>query len=79
MQRGPVTITSAPPHTHIPSRRRLAQLEDLKQFRQWESQTPGHPENFVTAGVEVTTGKLERAVTASRWRDAECQRHLGNS
>ena len=32
--------------------------EDLEQFRQWGSRTPGHPENFVTAGVEVTTGPL---------------------
>jgi hypothetical protein len=32
------------------------QLEDLKQFRQWDSKTPGHPENFLTPGVEVTTG-----------------------
>jgi hypothetical protein len=28
----------------------------LKQFRQWGSRTPGHPENFETPGVEVTTG-----------------------
>jgi len=33
-------------------------LEDLQQFRQWESKTPGHPENFMTPGVEVTTGPL---------------------
>ena len=32
------------------------QLEDLKQFRQWGSKTPGHPENFETLGIEVTTG-----------------------
>ncbi len=32
------------------------QVDDLKQFRQWESKTPGHPENFLTPGVEVTTG-----------------------
>ena len=34
----------------------LAQLEDCKQFRQLHSKTPGHPENFVTEGIEVTTG-----------------------
>jgi transketolase len=33
------------------------QLEDLKQFRQWGSKTPGHPENFETLGIEVTTGE----------------------
>jgi transketolase len=34
------------------------ELEDLKQFRQWESRTPGHPEYGYTAGVETTTGPL---------------------
>jgi transketolase len=33
-------------------------LEDLEQFRQWGSRTPGHPERGHTAGVEVTTGPL---------------------
>lgn len=33
-------------------------LDDLKDFRQWGSQTPGHPEVHHTAGVEVTTGPL---------------------
>src|SRR5690606_21600661 len=33
-------------------------LDNLKQFRQWGSITPGHPENFLTPGVEVTTGPL---------------------
>ena len=33
-------------------------LEDLRQFRQWGSATPGHPERHHTAGVEVTTGPL---------------------
>ena len=33
-------------------------LDDLKQFRQWGSRTPGHPEWGHTAGVEVTTGPL---------------------
>jgi transketolase len=34
------------------------QLDDLKQFRQWESRTPGHPEYGYTPGVETTTGPL---------------------
>ncbi|MGD9630129.1 MAG: transketolase [Pyrinomonadaceae bacterium] len=33
-------------------------LDDLKTFRQLHSKTPGHPENILTPGVEVTTGPL---------------------
>jgi transketolase len=33
-------------------------LEDLKDFRQWGTRTPGHPEHFHTPGVETTTGPL---------------------
>ncbi len=33
-------------------------LEDLEQFRQWGSRTPGHPERGHTPGIEVTTGPL---------------------
>ena len=34
------------------------ELDDLRQFRQWGSQTPGHPEAGHTCGIEVTTGPL---------------------
>ncbi len=33
-------------------------LEELKRFRQWGSRTPGHPEHFLTEGIETTTGPL---------------------
>jgi transketolase len=37
-------------------------IEDLKQQRQWGSRTPGHPEHFLTPGIEVTTGPLGQGV-----------------
>ena len=38
--------------------RGILSLDDLKNFRQLGSRTPGHPENFQTPGVECTTGPL---------------------
>jgi transketolase len=40
-------------------------LDQIKQFRQLGSKTPGHPENFITAGVETTTGPLGQGVASS--------------
>ncbi len=40
-------------------------LEDLQQFRQWGSRTPGHPEHDLTPGVEATTGPLGQGLAMS--------------
>jgi transketolase len=38
-------------------------LADLKNFRQWHSKTPGHPESWITPGVETTTGPLGQGIS----------------
>ncbi|MCP4420755.1 MAG: transketolase [Chloroflexi bacterium] len=59
-------------------------LEELVNFRQWGSKTPGHPENFHTVGIETTTGPLGQGISngvgmavAERWLAARfnCPNH----
>jgi transketolase len=40
-------------------------LDEIKNFRQLGSRTPGHPENFITSGIETTTGPLGQGVASS--------------
>ncbi|MET0605232.1 MAG: transketolase [Beijerinckiaceae bacterium] len=40
-------------------------LDEIRRFRQLESHTPGHPENFMTRGVETTTGPLGQGLATS--------------
>jgi transketolase len=40
-------------------------VDELKRFRQLDSKTPGHPENFITPGVETTTGPLGQGLATA--------------
>ncbi|GGF44695.1 transketolase [Azorhizobium oxalatiphilum] len=40
-------------------------MDELKRFRQLGSLTPGHPENFVTPGIETTTGPLGQGISTA--------------
>lgn len=55
-------------------------LDDLRDFRQWKSATPGHPEVGHTPGVEITTGPLGQGFATSvgmAMAEARLRHHLG--
>ncbi|HET7873308.1 MAG TPA: transketolase, partial [Terriglobales bacterium] len=66
-------VKAVDPNYEIPGRLAVT-LDDIKQFRQLDSKTPGHPEYRIVSGVETTTGPLGQGVAttvgmaiAERW------------
>ncbi|MGX1193834.1 transketolase [Metabacillus sp. SLBN-84] len=53
-------------------------MDDLKEFRQWGSKTPGHPEFRHTAGVDATTGPLGQGIGMAVGM-AMAERHLAHT
>ncbi len=53
-------------------------IDDLKNFRQWGSNTPGHPEYRYTPGVEATTGPLGQGIAMAVGM-AMAERHLAST
>lgn len=50
-------------------------IDDIRNFRKLDHRTPGHPENFITAGIETTTGPLGQGL-ANAVGMAIAERHL---
>jgi transketolase len=62
---------------HVTPDKPAISMDDIQHFRQLDSRTPGHPESFMAAGVETTTGPLGQGVgnsvgmaIASKWLGA---------